>query len=181
MGQCPDKSLRDLEQKIRGIENTLDTIEWSSDESILHRDLKYQNLLLDNKSPELSLKLIDWEMAAIGDKDWDIANFCYPILKSIFRADRSLYDFAGWDEGIAANILINLINLYDKTKTKKILQFCAIQIIEYYILGILNNRFESKTIKVEYKRVKLFFSLLTQSDDNYFDTYLTKIKNRYGR
>jgi hypothetical protein len=46
---------------------------WSY-ESLVHGDLKWENCLLLSDTVEVTLKLIDWETAYVGDLMWDVAS-----------------------------------------------------------------------------------------------------------
>jgi len=49
--------------------------------SLCHGDIKFQNILINNKAQaNSSVKIIDWELAFIGDKTWDIAGVINSIL-----------------------------------------------------------------------------------------------------
>jgi thiamine kinase-like enzyme len=57
--------------------NRLDELrsKWKA-ESIIHADLKWDNVLLlkvDDSTSGSSLRIVDWELATVGDPSWDIA------------------------------------------------------------------------------------------------------------
>jgi hypothetical protein len=63
---------------------TLDAVraEWRVN-SLLHGDIKWENILVqpvDGARPELALKLVDWEMADLGDACWDVGAFLQNFL-----------------------------------------------------------------------------------------------------
>lgn len=63
---------------------TLDAVraEWRVN-SLLHGDIKWENLLVlpaAGARPEFALKLVDWEMADLGDACWDVGAFLQNFL-----------------------------------------------------------------------------------------------------
>lgn len=174
-----DKSIRLLADDIEQVESELNKIKWEFD-AVIHRDVKYENCLIESRQDKtVNLKFIDWELAAIGDRDWDIANFCYPLLKSSNTTGRPNHDF-----GLSALYSLELVDWAFETytngqnpsqstkKKKELLQFCAIQIVEYYINGILNKRFSPEVAFTEHARVIEFFELLRPQQDSFFNNYI---------
>lgn len=63
--------------------NSLDQlrIEWQNS-SLIHGDVKWVNFIFTPNDPQSDLKLIDWEIANIGDPTWDIAGVFQSYLSS---------------------------------------------------------------------------------------------------
>lgn len=59
----------------------INNIEWEAN-SLIHFDLKFDNILTDPYKQGSPIKLIDWEMADMGDPHWDIATLWSEILFS---------------------------------------------------------------------------------------------------
>lgn len=51
-----------------------------TENTIIHQDLKSDNILIIPKDSVQQLKFLDWEMAVIGDNYWDLASILYQIL-----------------------------------------------------------------------------------------------------
>lgn len=56
----------DFIQKIEALKT-----EWKCD-ALIHGDMKWDNIMVFNNKGELDIRIIDWELANLGDKRWDI-------------------------------------------------------------------------------------------------------------
>ena len=75
--------LLEIVKKYAGFAPALDAIktEWQS-EGLIHGDLKWDNCILhmSDAGQKTRLKLIDWEMADIGDPSWDVGSVLQAFL-----------------------------------------------------------------------------------------------------
>ncbi|MBA4853232.1 phosphotransferase [Emticicia sp. BO119] len=184
MKKSRNKSLKDLANKIESIKDIIESIEWIDNETIIHRDIRYQNFIYN--SSESKFKLIDWEMAATGDSCWDIVTFCSIIFKSIAPIGPNSLNTLLTPKN-AYIIIKRIIEAYyikrypDKgplpaSFLKKVLRLCEINLMETYIKAFLN-----RGIDEGYFAVKKFTELLdTSYSDNFYLTYLNnKINESY--
>ncbi|RFS15358.1 phosphotransferase [Emticicia sp. C21] len=172
------KSLRDIADKIESIENILDAIKWKDYETIIHCDAKYQNFIFNPFLRTSNFKLIDWEMAAIGDSDWDVAVFCSIFLKDTKIKGNSLIN-PNLTISASLQIIKRLITTYyhqkfstklppDTPYLKKILQLAVINIIENHIVKILING-NQEDHQVVFDLVDL---IERNNDENFYLNYL---------
>ena len=76
--------------------------QWARHAGLVHRDVRWDNFLLTHGSGprgSLNLRLIDWEMASVGDPAWDVASYLgeYPrfwLSLLAARRDEDLDDLA---------------------------------------------------------------------------------------
>lgn len=174
--------LQNLASRLEDIktQSVLDSIEWNATDSIIHRDVKYENLLLNKTDSEINLKLIDWEMAAVGDSHYDLADFCYYL----FRCCKTV---GKYELGIVPASLFSIIKSiiikyheirYDSAKPnndffKKIYQLCQVRIIENYIINVLSGNYSGGYANIEYeKRVIGFWGFIDPDNVLKNDYYL---------
>jgi thiamine kinase-like enzyme len=189
----PSKHLRDLVDRIinvdTNVETVLDEILWNDKDCIIHRDVKYQNFISKSiEKNKFELKLIDWELAAVGDRYWDLAEFCHFLLKSavydkgVCEIDHRL------DDKNLYKIVLKFLELYfknannnqspDNTFLKKILQLCAVRIIDNFISLIMAGVLVDTNADNEYKRVVVFIDLLYIKNHNSQDFHLNYLPKK---
>lgn len=181
-----NKNLRDIGKRIEQLENEIQKIEdkWNRFETIIHRDIRYSNFIYNPNSK--TYKLIDFELAAIGDSHWDLAEFIFHLI----RKKESDINIEEDPYLIISNLYIisdlALMKYYDKihksssTETKaqfykRVLQLFAIRLIENFFIGVLNNLWEDSKINLEHNRCLAFINLL--EDNKKDDFYLNYFKN----
>jgi serine/threonine protein kinase len=89
---------------------------------LIHRDIKFENIqVVKNNSEEIEILFMDWEMAIIGDYDWDAAGFVYALFYS------ELEPFKTYKNSFTKAFLKTYLstNYNDKT-TKKVMQYAAL-------------------------------------------------------
>ena len=145
---------------------------WICD-TIIHRDLKFDNFIINENE---DFKLIDWELAALGDRYWDIAGFIY-----IFIKEKSGSFYTELNKYLSLTNLLayanEFLNIYrtrlevsEEVFFKKVLVFFTIMLIENYIAGVENDKWDESKIHLEYQRVLYFKRLIenfNRSDFSY--------------
>jgi len=59
---------------------------------LIHSDIKFSNFLLNSSNSSAPLKLIDWEIASIGDPAWDLAGIWQSYIWQIFYAANTVME-----------------------------------------------------------------------------------------
>lgn len=174
MWHFEDFKMRQIAQKIQNNELVFMSIgeSWNNSETILHRDLKYSNFLINNKKIS-EYKLIDYELAAIGDRCWDISEFIFQLLRkksSIGNIEEdplwiraNLYSFSN-------HIILNYYDMtsgFDKEQFfKKVLSLFVVRLIQSYVSSVFNNLWDDKKKNIEFKNINYFWNII----DNYFES-----------
>jgi thiamine kinase-like enzyme len=191
MDSFENRNLRLISNKLKINEASINAIaiNFREGETLIHRDVRYSNVLI-NKSQN-SAKLIDWEMAAVGDRYWDLADFCFHLLRYTVYDGNNRLD-PGIDTGNLFNYVIKFMDKYyelifsndnsfkKSDFCKKVLQLFFIRMIENYRVGVLNNFWSDTNNLAEYRVIEFFWDLIEHEnieDDAYFTNYL---KNKKG-
>ena len=128
--------------------------EWQQTHFI-HGDIKWVNFLVTDKDDDKGLKLIDWELADIGDPLWDVAGLLQSYLAAwVFSFDNhnphnnalnekmKAFSLENMQSAIQAMIakylqLKGLTGEARKTTLLKIMQYTAARIIQTSIEGVV--------------------------------------------
>lgn len=130
----------------------IDEIGWNAT-NLIHFDFKFAHILLEKGCKKL--RLIDWEMADIGDPYWDLACVWYEIICSLLEDDSvdAIFD----DSKVPfQNFLAKYINVIDSQKISGFLGILILQNKYYglfpdYKIGILNtNAWTAKAVDLIY-------------------------------
>lgn len=191
MDSFENRNLRLISSRLRKNKEAIKAIyqNFKERETLIHRDVRYSNVLV-NKSAN-SAKLIDWEMAALGDRYWDLADFCFHLLRYTEYKGTNRLD-PGIDRGNLFNYVIYFMDEYlslifntesDFTKEvfcKKVLQLFFVRMVENYRVGVLNNLWSDDQNLAEYEVVDFFWDLIEHeniNDEDFFTNYLKRKKN----
>jgi thiamine kinase-like enzyme len=175
MWSVEDFKIRQIAEKIEIAELIFESIGnlWYNDETIIHRDLKYSNFLVNNNKDPKEYKLVDYELAAIGDRCWDLSEFIFQLLrkkssKGNIEEDpqwirSNLYDFSNL-------IVLNYYNMtsgLDKEQFfKKVLSFFVVRLIQSYVSSVFSNLWDDNKKTIEFNNIIYFWNII----DNHFET-----------
>ncbi len=118
-----------LNQKIKesNVFSTIEKIIWN-EECLIHFDLKFDNILFDESDKVI---ITDWELADIGDNNWDLATILFELLN--FNPKATIDETIGNCLKIFNSLLSNYNNQFE---ANKIIQFCGIQFLQNYYYGL---------------------------------------------
>ena len=154
-------------------------------DTLIHGDLKYDNILLieDSKAPDL--KIIDWELIGIGDRYIDlgyvVGNFLIFIINDIKYKDNSLHINEKALEFLQDNISVffdtyNTLYGKDTLDYSKLSKFTSLYLLnQFYTTTLFRNDFSRQDI---YK-LKLAKTLLTNPQALYDTLFMKSIINSY--
>lgn len=179
---------RILSDKIKQWNKTFDELSdyWdTASKTVIHRDLRHQNFLYNQKETIL----IDWELAAVGIEIYDLSDFCYYTIRYGCSLGNSEFDPHILDintlYAIADNVIqeyYNLQNTMDENKFyQKILHFFMIKLISNYIIGTTNNIWETNQRVIEQQRIIYFEDLFFRENSlkpDFFKNYITSLKTK---
>jgi hypothetical protein len=75
-------SLLRIIQEFPGIQDGLDDLQRSwRQECLIHGDLKAENIVLETAGRKGGLRMIDWELARLGDPAWDVGSVWSDVLR----------------------------------------------------------------------------------------------------
>ncbi len=160
MWSFEDFKTREIAHKIEQAELFFDSVSssWKKSETVIHRDLKYSNFIINDTNSN-EFQLIDYELAAIGDRCWDVSEFIFQLLRKQSSPDNieedpewilsMLYDFS---DLLVSNYYIHL-NVQKESFYKKILSFFIIRLIQSYVSSVLSNLWDDKKKDMEYNNI----------------------------
>lgn len=144
---------------------------WTYD-AIIHRDVKVQNFIQKDDN----FYLIDWELNALGDKYWDLADFIFNYL----RQNHYFYNIE-IDPGLNSYNLrlccINFIDSYckllklenDDQFYKKAMIFYVVRMLEHFIGCTINGIWDMDKIFLESYRLNKYIHIVENFDSSEFD------------
>jgi thiamine kinase-like enzyme len=154
-------------------------------DTLIHGDLKYDNILLIEDAQKTALKIIDWELIGIGDRYIDlgyvIGNFLVCIIDDIKLKDNSLHideDALDFLQDMIATFLDQYNTQYtehviDYTKLSKFTSLCLLN--QFYAASLFKNEFSRQDI---YK-LKLAKLLLVNPEVLHTALFMKSIINSY--
>lgn len=155
-------------------------------DTLIHGDLKYDNILLTEDSKEPDLKIIDWELIGIGDRYIDlgyvVGNFLIFIIDDIEYKDNALHinenalDFL---QDNISNFFATYNTLYrkDTIDYTKLSKFTSLYLLnQFYAATLFKNEFSRQDI---YK-LKLAKTLLVSPEALHDTLFMKSIINSYA-
>ncbi len=154
-------------------------------DTLIHGDLKYDNILLIEDSKEPDLKIIDWELIGIGDRYMDlgyvIGNFLIFIIDDIEYKDNSLHVNENALDFLQDTVssFINTYNAQFPGNTidySKLSKFTSLYLLnQFYAASLFKNEFSRQDI---YK-LKLAKTLLMNPQALHDTLFMKSIINSY--
>ena len=155
-------------------------------DTLIHGDLKYDNILVSETTEGKDVKIIDWELIGIGDRYMDlgymIGNFLLCSIDDIEFKDNSLHfpeDTLDFLQDTIATFLEAYHTRYTKTRIDydKLSKFTSLYLLnQFYSASLFKNEFSRQDI---YK-VKLAKTLLMNPKALQDTLYMKSILNSYA-
>lgn len=124
--------------------------------SFIHGDIKWTNFLITDKLDTPDVKLIDWEMADIGDPLWDVAGLIQCILKDgVLKRLESLADMFRRDSpSVSFGLICYIIECYSELGSAGVLEPNDIRkIFRYAMIRLLQSACELNDFDPQLKEV----------------------------
>ena len=131
--------------------------EWQLD-TFIHGDIKWTNFLISNDINKTDIKLIDWEMADIGDPIWDVAGLIQCILKDgILNRNEAVIDVFNIHQSSDSFELVCYIikNYFKKSEILNLEEPSVSKVIRYSMLRLLQSACELNDFDMQLKPITL--------------------------